>query len=75
MQIKDAKIDTVVTVNDPSARNPGGYGRITRRNPKRGLVRVDSGDYEGQEVTGWYKVENLELFDWHARFILKYGDA
>lgn len=52
----------LVIVNDESAHNPGGYGRIVARSPKRGLVRVDSGEFPGQEVTGWYPVEHLTLY-------------
>lgn len=59
LRMKDAVIGMLVTVNDETARNPGGYGRITARSPKHGKVHVDSGEFPGQEVTGWYSVENV----------------
>lgn len=62
--MKDAKIGLLARVNDKRAIEPGGVGRIVRRSPKHGLVRVDSQEFEGQEVTGWYPVENIELV-WH----------
>lgn len=62
LTMKDLTIGTLVTVNDSTARNPGGYGRITRRSPKHGLVHVDSGEFPGQEVTGWYPIENVGLY-------------
>jgi hypothetical protein len=60
MKMRNAIIGTTVIVNDKTAINPGGYGQITARAPKSGKVRVDSGMYPGQEVTGWYPVENVE---------------
>lgn len=49
---KTPPIGSLVIVNDTAARNPGGYGRVIRRN--RGFLRVDSQEFPGQEVTGWW---------------------
>lgn len=62
MKMAYARIGLVVKVNDESAINPGGYGRIVRRSPKHKKVRVDSSEFPGQEVTGWYSIENIEAF-------------
>lgn len=61
MKMSKAKIGLTVIVNDKTARNPGGYGQIAARAPKSGKVRVDSGMFPGQEVTGWYPVANVEI--------------
>ena len=50
-------IGKLVQVNSLFARNPGGYGRVMRA--QRGMYRVDSSAFPGQEVTGWYKREEL----------------
>lgn len=56
----DKLIGKLVQVNSTSARNPGGYGRVVRKH--RRIYRVDSGEFPGQEVTGWYtKAELVEL--------------
>lgn len=55
-----AMIGLVVIVDDKAAINPGGHGRITRRSPTHKMVHVDSGEFPGQEVTGWYPVANVE---------------
>lgn len=62
VSMKAAQVGLVVKVHDKTAIKPGGYGRIVRRSTKHGMVLVDSGEFPGQEVTGWYPVENVELY-------------
>ncbi len=62
LKMKDITIGMLVTVNDSSARNPGGYGRVTARSPKHNQVHIDSAEFPGQEVTGWYPIESLGVY-------------
>lgn len=54
-------IGKLAQVNNTTARNPGGYGRITRTHCS--MYRVDSSAYPGQEVTGWYTKAELVVLD------------
>ncbi len=54
-------IGRLAQVNSTTARNPGGYGRITRTH--RQMYRVDSSEFTGQEVTGWYTKAELVVLD------------
>lgn len=62
------EVEQLVRVLSLSARNPGGYGRIKRIRTKRQgsertLYRVDSSEFPGQEVTGWYPRDEIEPMD------------
>ena len=52
-------VGRLARVDSAEARNPGGIGRITAKD--RGRFRVDSSEFPGQEVTGWWLIDDLVI--------------